>query len=379
LIAGNILQLSNIYIISNLGVHRVKEKVLNKTWFRGIVGTLICFLLIFGIIAAKPFISKYISNSSNTKGTSSQPNKSQDQNSNSQQPTPNNTGNGLLKVHYIDVGQGDSILVQQGGHNMLIDTGTNASTDSLVSYLHSQNITKLNYLVLTHPHEDHIGGAAAVIKGFDIGALYMTKYTTTTKTYKDMVSAIKVKGLKPIQPALGSTFKLGDTNCIVYGPVNSNGKDLNTCSIVIKVTYGNTKFLFTGDTQTINEEGMIKKGYDLSADILKVGHHGSDASTSKAFLNKVNPKYAVISCGKNNDYGYPHKSTMDKLQAKNITVYRTDECGTVVCTSDGKNISFDINPGDYKIGVKPVKSTSSVTKKATSKSNISSTTKTNKK
>ena len=255
-----------------------------------------------------------------------------------------------MKVHYINVGQGDSILIQQGSQNMLIDTGTNASTSSLMVYLNSLNIKKIDVLVLTHQHEDHIGGADAVIKAFNIGTLYMNKVTTTTKTYKDVINAMISKGLKPTAPSAGATFKLGDANCTILSPINTNSKDLNTYSIVIKLVYGNNKFLFTGDAQASNEKDMINKGFDLSADVLKVGHHGSDTSTSDAFLSKVNPKYAVISCGKNNDYGHPHKSTMDKLQAKGIAVYRTDESGTIVCTSDGKNISFNVKAGDYKYG-----------------------------
>ena len=257
---------------------------------------------------------------------------------------------GTLKVHYINVGQGDSILIQQGSQNMLIDTGTNASTSSLMAYLQSLNIKKIDVLVLTHQHEDHIGGADAVIKAFNIGTLYMNKVTTTTKTYKDVINAMTSKGLKPTAPSVGATFKLGDANCTILSPINTNSKDLNTYSIVIKLVYGNNKFLFTGDAQASNEKDMINKEFDLSADVLKVGHHGSDTSTSDAFLSKVNPKYAVISCGKNNDYGHPHKSTMDKLQAKGIAVYRTDESGTIVCTSDGKNISFNVKAGDYKYG-----------------------------
>jgi competence protein ComEC len=209
---------------------------------------------------------------------------------------------GQLKIHYIDVGQGDSILIQQGSQNMLIDTGTNASTNSLMSYLQSQNIKKIDVLVLTHPHEDHIGGADAVIKGFDIGTLYMNKVTTTTKTYEDAIKAISSKGLKPIEPTSGTTFNLGNATCTVLSPINSSYKDLNTYSVVIKMTFGNNKFLFTGDTQTSNEQDMINKGYDLSADVLKIAHHGSDTSTSQTFLDKVNPKYAVISVGKENDY-----------------------------------------------------------------------------
>lgn len=258
--------------------------------------------------------------------------------------------NGQLKIHYINVGQGDSELIQQGNQNMLIDTGTNASTSSLITYLQSKNIKKIDYLVLTHPHEDHIGGADAVIKTFDIGKIYMPNIKTTTTTFKDVASAINSKGLKAEQPALGTTFNLGDANCTVLGPVNSESGDLNTYSIVIKLVYGNNKFLFTGDTQVVNEEGMINKGYDLSADVLKVGHHGSSTSTSQEFLNKVNPKYAVICVGKGNDYGHPTAQTMDRLKAMAIKVYRTDENGTIICTSDGKNISFNCKPGDYAAG-----------------------------
>lgn len=178
----------------------------------------------------------------------------------------------------------------------------------------------------------------------------MNEKGTTTNTYKDVINAISSKGIKPVQPTLGTTFRVGDANCVVYGPVNPNSEDLNTYSIVIKLTFCNNKFLFTGDAQASNEEGMINSGYDLSADVLKVGHHGSHTSTSDAFLAKVNPKYAVISCGKGNDYGHPHEETMDKLKAKNIPVYRTDENGTIVATSDGNNISFSCNPGDYTSG-----------------------------
>lgn len=254
---------------------------------------------------------------------------------------------GNLKVSYIDVGQGDSILIQQGSQSMLIDTGTNQSTSSLLSYLKSQNIKKLNYLILTHPHEDHIGGADAVIKNFDVENVYMTKYTTNTKTYRDVIAAMKSKGLKATCPK-ESKFKLGSADCIAFAPVGADSKDLNTTSIMVKITFGNTKFLFTGDAQKSNEQAMISKGYDLSADVLKVGHHGSHTSTSEEFLNKVNPKYAVISCGKGNDYGHPHKETMETLKSKNIPVYRTDESGTIVCTSDGKSIKFNVNAGDYR-------------------------------
>ena len=265
---------------------------------------------------------------------------------------------GQLKISYIDVGQGDSILIQQGSSNMLIDTGTNASTSSLISYLTNQNIKKINYLVLTHPHEDHIGGADVIIKGFDIGTVYMPKVTSNTKTFKDVVSAMNSKGLKATSPNPGDTFKFGNANCTILSPINSNSKDLNTYSIVMKIVFGNNKFIFTGDAQASNEEDMINKGYDLSADVLKVGHHGSNTSTSQAFLDKVKPKYAVISVGKGNDYGHPTAVTMNRLESNGIKVFRTDENGSIICTSDGKNISFNCNPGDYASGGGSSKSSS---------------------
>lgn len=261
-----------------------------------------------------------------------------------------NEYNAKLKIHYIDVGQGDSILVQKNYSNMLIDTGTNESTSKLISYLKKQNIKKIDYLILTHPHEDHIGGADAVIKDFDIGKIYMPKVAANTRTFKDVLLAMKAKSLKANEPELLESFKLGNANCVFYSPIDSKEGDLNTYSIVLKLTYGNTKFLFTGDAQAQNERAMIANNYDLSADVLKLAHHGSRTSTLNEFISKVNPKYAVVSCGKGNDYGHPHKETVNKLKSRNIPLYRTDENGTIICTSDGKNINFNCNPGDYKSG-----------------------------
>lgn len=280
-------------------------------------------------------------NHKNSKVTSAKEDKKSNTNNNDN--FANKVVNGQLKISYIDVGQADSILIQQGSSSMLIDAGNNADAQKVKNYISSEGITKLDYVVGTHPHEDHIGGMDYVINSFEIGKIYMPKATSTTKTFKDVVTAIKNKGMKATVPTPGETFKLGDAECTVLGPINSNAGDLNSYSIVLKIVYGNNKFLFTGDAQVSNEQDMINKGYDLSADVLKVGHHGSHTSTCQQFLDKVNPKYAVISVGKDNDYGHPHKETMDRLQAKNITIYRTDESGTIVCTSDGSNIKFSFN------------------------------------
>lgn len=255
--------------------------------------------------------------------------------------------NGQLKVHFIDVGQADSILVQDGTYNMLIDAGNNADADTVVNYIKQQGVTKLDYLVGTHPHEDHIGGMDAVINAFDIGVIYMPQITSTTQTFKDVITAMAAKSLKATIPLPGSTFNIGDATCTVLAPNSSSYEDLNNYSIVVKLTHGNNSFMFDGDAEDVSENEMLTRGFDLSTTVLKVGHHGSDSSTTQTFLDKVNPKYAVISVGVGNDYGHPTKQTMDRLKAKNIPVYRTDQCGTIVATSDGTNITFNVNPGDY--------------------------------
>jgi competence protein ComEC len=252
------------------------------------------------------------------------------------------TVTGKLVVSFIDVGQGDSELLQlPDGQNMLIDAGTNETGSAVVSYLNSKGIKKIDYLIATHPHEDHIGGMDNVIKGFDIGSIYMPKVTTTTKSFEDVLNAIKLKSLKIIPGKAGLTiFDQNGLKISFVAPCGSNYEDLNNWSIVTKVQFGNTSFLLTGDAQELSESEMLKSGVNLKADVLKVGHHGSYSSTSPAFLKAVAPKYAVISVGKGNDYGHPHQVTLDKLAAAGVTVYRTDQNGTVVITSDGKDLTI---------------------------------------
>ena len=258
----------------------------------------------------------------------------------------NESESGNLKVHFIDVGQADSILIQQGNENMLIDAGNNDDENILKNYLNNLGIKEFTYVVGTHAHEDHIGSLDYIIKSFKVGKIYFPETSATTKTFENVVTAVKDKGMQFTVPKVGETFNLGQAKCTILAPNSSNYKDGNDYSIVIKMEYGNKSFIFTGDAEELSENEILKKGFNLKADVLKVGHHGSKSSTSDKFLNAVNPEYAVISVGKVNDYGHPNEETLDKLNKKGIKVYRTDESGTIVATCDGKSITFNTNPSE---------------------------------
>jgi competence protein ComEC len=256
---------------------------------------------------------------------------------------------GKLIIHYIDVGQADSILIITPGKKvMLIDAGNNNDGDDVVEYLRNQGISRIDVAVGTHPHEDHIGGLDTVIRNFDIGKIYMPKAVNATKTFEDVLAAVKDKGLK-INTAEGGRDIAIDSRIesLFLAPNSGEYKDLNNYSAVVKLTFGETSFLFAGDAEDVSEEEMLQKGYDLKADVLKVGHHGSSSSTTPEFLEEVDPEYAVIMTGKDNEYGHPHKEVMERLKNKGIKVYRTDQNGTVVVESDGRNITFSTKPGDY--------------------------------
>lgn len=245
--------------------------------------------------------------------------------------------NSELKVYFIDVGQADSILIQNENENMLIDAGNNSDGEKLVNYLKKLGIKDFKYVVGTHPHEDHIGGLNNIIDSFDIDTIYMPDVITTTKTFEEILDSLEAKNMSFTVPEIGSNFSLGKANFeVIYTGTDSS--DLNNSSIVLKMTYGSNSFLFTGDATSEVEEKIISK--NIKSEVLKIGHHGSKYSSSNEFLDKVNPKYAIISVGKNNSYGHPNIETLNNLKTRNIEIYRTDELGTILITSDGNKLNI---------------------------------------
>ena len=244
-----------------------------------------------------------------------------------------------LSIDFIDVGQADSILVRNQDKVMLIDAGTNEAGETVVNYLKNLGITKIDYLIGTHPHEDHIGGLDDVINNFDIGQIYMPKIETTTKTFEDVLEAIENKNLTVTAPNKGDKIELGQTVGEFMTEPILDKDNLNVSSLVLRLEFGNTSYLFMGDAEEENEETI----HWPKTDVLKVGHHGSSTSSSESFLEQVQPKYAIIMAGKDNSYGLPKQETIDKLNNIGCEIYRTDEDGTIQMTSDGNTIEIKTN------------------------------------
>ncbi|MGN0140825.1 MAG: ComEC/Rec2 family competence protein [Roseburia sp.] len=251
---------------------------------------------------------------------------------------------GQLAVHFIDVGQGDCTLIGCDGQYMLIDAGNNDKGTAVWSYLQNQGVETLDYVIGTHPDADHIGGLDVVLYKFDCKTVILPDVANDTATYDDVIRTMEDKGYTTTAPVVGDTYSLGSAEFTIVAPNEDYGTELNDWSVAILLQHGENRFLFTGDAGEAAEEDMLANGISLSADVYQVGHHGSKYSTSQAFLDAVNPAYAVISVGADNSYGHPDAEVLNRLRSAGISLFRTDEQGTVIAESDGNTITWNCTP-----------------------------------
>ena len=256
-----------------------------------------------------------------------------------------------LEIHYLDVGQGDSTLILCDGHAMLIDAGDNDRGTAVQSYLEGQGVTTLDYVIGTHPDADHMGGLDVVLYKFDCQMVMMPDFEKDTRTYDDVVQTMKQKRYKNTLPEVGTVYELGSAVFTIVAPNGEYGDNANDYSVGILLQHGKNRFLFTGDAEEASEADMLENGIDLEADVFKASHHGSRTANTEEFLQTVDPDYVVISCGQDNSYGHPHAEVMNRLRAMEISVFRTDEQGTIVAYSDGTEITFNMSPDEsWKAG-----------------------------
>ena len=243
-----------------------------------------------------------------------------------------------LIVHFLDVGQGDSIFIElPNGRTMLVDAGENYHGQGIIDYVQTIGYHKLDYVVATHPHEDHIGSMPYIVRNFEIGSIYMPDVTANTATFESLLKAIKAKGLRVKNGRTGvHIIKDGELTADIIAPDKPDESNLNNSSIVLLLTFGNVSYLLTGDAET-KELNAIRA--DMHATVLKAGHHGSKTSTTQTLLKKISPSVTVISCGKNNDYGHPHAEVLKMLKSANSSVYRTDRDQTVIVATDGSSLT----------------------------------------
>lgn len=252
------------------------------------------------------------------------------------------TPNGNIEISYLDVGQGDAAYIRVNDFDILIDAGPRSDSDKLMKQLEEKNIDDFEIVIATHPHEDHIGGMTKVFEKYDVKSFYMPKVTNTTKTFENMMKAVSSEGLKAKVIKEGTSFDLGNgAKLEAYSPTKDTYDDFNNYSPIIKLTYGNKSFIFTGDAEKEVEKEVVKKySNELKADVIKFGHHGSSTSSTKDFMEVIAPEYGIISCGVDNSYGHPHRETLDIINKMGIKAYRTDKQGQITITSDGNSINI---------------------------------------
>ncbi len=253
---------------------------------------------------------------------------------------------GIIEVHFIDVGQGDSVLIETKDSAMLIDAGDNQKGIEIVNYLQSQNIKKLDYLIGTHLRSDHIGGLDDVLNSFPVNRVLLPEIANHTASFEELQNTLDKKNITITPPEAGKQYNLGDASFTILAPVNSY-EDLTDNNLVIKLDFGNNSFLFAGDTEQPSEMSRMAQGVDLTADVLNIGHHSMEVSTNQEFLEAVAPAYAVICVGSDKGSDHPNEDILQGIKERSIKLYRTDIQGTIVFTSNGKNISVDTK--DYEL------------------------------
>lgn len=247
-----------------------------------------------------------------------------------------------LTIHFLDVGQADAAILQYGDEVMVIDGGNKADSSLVYAYLRDTlGIRHIDYMIATHPHEDHIGGLLGALNACTVGRVYSPVTTYNSNVFRSLKEYVQKQGLQLTVPRVGDTITFGDAQVQFLSPARTYD-DTNNKSIVVRIVHGSNTFLFMGDAEWDAEHDMVNAGFDLSAKVLKVGHHGSDTSSSYVFLREVMPEYAIISCGKGNSYGHPSSEILGRLRDTGTTVYRTDLQGGIVCVSDGRTLSFEV-------------------------------------
>ena len=272
------------------------------------------------------------------------------------------------KIHFINTGNSDAILIENQGYFAMIDTGDTDDDVKVKSYLQKQGVKRLEYLVLTHYHADHIGGADTLLSDFEVGTTLVPNGDANTQVYRDYINALSHKGLKPSVPLEGAKFELGSATLTVYNTAGGNRNENNN-SLVVVYENDEDRALFTGDAEA-EVENQLSIGH---IELLKVGHHGSKTSSSPSFINQIQPEYAVILTGQPNQYGHPHQETLSLFESKGIPVYRTDEQGDIVFTSTGHGFEIQLSPGSYTPGQSSSNSNTSEPSSSTQDSSSGST------
>lgn len=255
-----------------------------------------------------------------------------------------------MQVHFLDVGQGLAILVQLGDEVLIYDGGERDTSSFVVAYIQNLGITEIEYMISSHYDSDHVSGLIGCLNAFEVKNVIGSNYKHNSKLYTSFIKAVKEEGLVMQYPKVGSQFAFGDAMITILAP-HEIKKDSNANSVVVKLSYGECDFIFTGDADYASEREMVASGIDLDCEVLSLAHHGSSSGNSSLFLEKTNPETVVISCEKNNGYGHPHVEVVELLEAMEIEVFRSDVQGTVVATTDGKNIAWSEAPcNDYSDG-----------------------------